>query len=285
MAISEAFIYRMSITRAQSLSLVVLMVALDWLLRNKIKRLAGLAFVYVWLYNAFPLLLIVAGVFVAARWILERKLDLRPLVSVGAGTFLGLIINPYFPYNIIFAVQHILPKLFEPTSVSVGSEWYPYTTAQLLENSLLALAAFVSGALALGLQEKRIDLRTLVSFLLAGVFGLMMFQSRRFIEYFPPFALVFAAFAWAPIMGQAKIRLRGLSIQLASLVFDLDSYSRRLVYFPGFTGRACKHPSHTRPTPMLRPGWLRTRLRARACSRPIGMISLAFSSITRRTPT
>lgn len=221
MAISEAFIYRMSITRAQSLSLVVLMLALDWLLRNKIKRLAGLAFFYVWLYNAFPLLLIVAGVFVAAKWILERKLDLRPLVSVGAGTFLGLIINPYFPYNIIFAVQHILPKLFEPTSVSVGSEWYPYTTAQLLENSLLALVAFVSGALALGLQDKRIDLRTLVSFLLAGVFGLMMFQSRRFIEYFPPFALVFAAFAWTPIMSLAKIRLRSLSIQLASLIMIL----------------------------------------------------------------
>ncbi len=40
MAVSEAFIYRMSITRAQSLSLVVLMVGLDWLLRKKYKRLA-----------------------------------------------------------------------------------------------------------------------------------------------------------------------------------------------------------------------------------------------------
>ena len=31
--VSEAFIYRMSITRAQSLSLAVLMLAFDWLLR------------------------------------------------------------------------------------------------------------------------------------------------------------------------------------------------------------------------------------------------------------
>jgi hypothetical protein len=28
----------------------------------------------------------------------------------------------------------------------------------------------------------------------------MLFQSRRFIEYFPPFALIFAAFAWSPLL-------------------------------------------------------------------------------------
>jgi len=28
----------------------------------------------------------------------------------------------------------------------------------------------------------------------------MLFQARRFVEYFPPFALIFAAFAWAPLL-------------------------------------------------------------------------------------
>jgi hypothetical protein len=32
------------------------------------------------------------------------------------------------------------------------------------------------------------------------MFGLMLFESRRFVEYFPPFALIFAAFAWAPLL-------------------------------------------------------------------------------------
>ena len=209
-AVSEAFLYRMSITRAQSLSLAVLMLGVDWLLRGKHLRLAVLAFVYVWLYDAFPLLGIVSVVYVTASWLMHRKLDLRPVLFTGIGTALGLVINPYFPHNIVFAVQHILPKLFEATSVSVGSEWYPYTTAQLLENSPLALAAFFSGALALGLSGKRIDLRTLVSFALACLFGLMLLQARRFVEYFPPFALVFAAFAWAPVIEnfrtQASIR-------------------------------------------------------------------------------
>ncbi len=115
-----------------------------------------------------------------------------------------MIINPFFPYNIIFTTSHILPKLFETTSISVGSEWYPYNTAQILKNSLIALVAFISGTFAMGFHAKRMDIRTAVSFVLSVLFGLMLFQSRRFIEYFPPFALIFAAFAWTPLIQSAR---------------------------------------------------------------------------------
>lgn len=206
-AVSEAFIYRMSITRAQSLSLAFLMVGLDWLLRKKYKRLAVLGFAYVWLYDAFPLLGVFALVVFLARWADERKPDLRLLLYPGIGVGLGLVINPYFPHNIVFAVQHILPKLTETTAVRVGNEWYPYDTAVLLKNSPLALAAFISGGLALGLGGKRMSLSTLVGFLLASLFGLMLMQSRRYIEYFAPFALVFAALAWSPVMASLQARL------------------------------------------------------------------------------
>jgi hypothetical protein len=32
----------------------------------------------------------------------------------------------------------------------------------------------------------------------------MLFQSRRFIEYFPPFALIFSALAWAPLLAAQR---------------------------------------------------------------------------------
>lgn len=202
LAVSEAFIYRMSITRAQSLSLAVLALGVNWLLQGRYKLLMVLAFAYVWLYDAFPLLIIFAGLYVFAGWLIEKRLDLRPVLFTGIGTALGLVFNPYFPHNIVFGTLHILPKLFETTGVSVGNEWYPYETAQLLKNSPLALAAFLGGGLALGLSGKRMDLRTAFSFFTAVLFGLMLFQSRRFIEYFPAFSLVFAAFAWTPLFEQ-----------------------------------------------------------------------------------
>ncbi|MBI5352303.1 MAG: hypothetical protein HZB50_06655 [Chloroflexi bacterium] len=223
-AVSEAFIYRMSITRAQSLSLAVLMLGLDWLLRKKYKRLAVLGFVYVWMYDAFPLLGVFAMIVFAARWVIERKPDLRLLLYPGIGIVIGLFINPYFPHNIIFAVQHILPKLMETTTVRVGNEWYPYDTATLLTNSPLALAAFVSAGLALGLSGKRADPPTIISFLIASFLGLMLLQSRRYIEYFAPFALVFAAFAWSPVMASQSASDRNrlqkwLPVLILSLVF------------------------------------------------------------------
>jgi hypothetical protein len=211
LAVSEAFLDRMSIPRAQSLSLAFLVLGLHWCLTGKYQRLAPLAFLYVWMYDAFPLILAIAALYTFAVGLIERRLELHPVLYAGLGIILGLLINPYFPHNLVFIYRHLLPKLSEMTAVSVGSEWYPYDSAQLLGNSLLALAGFGSGVVALGLQERRMDTRTATSLFLALLFGLMLFQARRFIEYFPPFALIFTAFAWTPLIEAFRNRERVLN--------------------------------------------------------------------------
>lgn len=200
LGISEAFLYRMSITRAQSLSLALLALGILWLLERKYVHLAILAFVYVWMYDAFPLFVALGVLYVLAVVLVEKRLEVQPLFYIAAGILLGLLINPYFPDNVIFSIRHMLPKLTDATAVRVGNEWYPYETGQLLENSLPALAAFASGILALGLSGKKMDVRTAFALLISLLFGLMLFQARRFVEYFPPFALIFAAFAWTPLL-------------------------------------------------------------------------------------
>jgi hypothetical protein len=200
LGISDAFLFRMSITRAQSLSLGMLALAYAWLLEGKYKHLAVLGFLYVWMYDAFPLLLALAVLHFLAVALTERRFEFRPLLYTSAGILLGMLINPYFPDNLIFSYHHMLPKLADATSVRVGNEWYPYDTKQLLDNSLPALVAFASGVLALGLSGRKMDVRTALGLFLALLFGLMLFQARRFVEYFPPFALIFAAFAWAPLL-------------------------------------------------------------------------------------
>lgn len=223
LGISDAFLYRMSITRAQSLSLGILALGLAWMLEGKYKRLAVLSFVYVWAYDAFPLMLSLVVLHMLAVAMIERRLEYRPLMWAGIGIALGVIINPYFPANLVFTYRHLLPKLVEATSVSVGNEWYPYETAQLLENSLPALVAFVSGALALGLTGRKMDVRTATAFLIALLFGLMLFQARRFVEYFPPFALIFAAFAWAPLFLDTETDPALQQNQRRSFWIDLQS--------------------------------------------------------------
>jgi len=198
LGISDAFLYRMSITRVQSLSLAFLVIGFAWMLEGKYKHLAVLSFLYVWMYDAFPLILAIAGLHFLSVLLMERRLEFRPLLWSGLGVMAGLIINPYFPNNLIFTYHHLLPKLLDATSVNVGNEWFPYDTGQLLKNSLPAFVAFSSSTLALGLAGRKMDLRIATSFLIALLFGLMLFKARRFVEYFPPFALIFAAFAWHP---------------------------------------------------------------------------------------
>lgn len=202
LAVSQAFLFRMSITRAQSLSLGVLALGLHWMLTGKYIRLLPLAFFYVWMYDAFPLLPVIAGLFTVAVWLVERRFEFRPLIFSAVGVVLGLIINPYFPVDFIFIFRHLLPKLTETTQISVGNEWYPYTTQQLLENSPFALLAFVAGIFAMGLSNRRMDVRTAMALLLSLLTATMLFRSRRFIEYFPAFTLIFAAFAWTPLFAE-----------------------------------------------------------------------------------
>jgi hypothetical protein len=200
LVISAAFLYRMNMPRAQSLSLAILVLGLNFLLHKKYKFLLPLSFIYVWTYDGFPLILILTGVYIVSAWMIDRKLNLLPLYYVVGGVSLGLLINPYFPHNVIFSFRHTLPKLISATSVRVGNEWYPYNTGQLLENSLLALIVFMSGIVALGLRSQRMDARTATALFMTFISGLLLFQARRFIEYFPPFALIFAAFAWTPLI-------------------------------------------------------------------------------------
>lgn len=199
LAVSEPFLYRMSMPRAQSMALLLLILGLHWMLQERYRLLLPLGFVFVWAYNGFPLLLVLAAVYAASTYLLTRRIAWPALAYPAAGIALGLLVNPYFPQNLQFIIGHLSPKL-GGSETAVGNEWSPYRTLTLLENSGFALLAFVAGALALGWAGRRIDRPTLVALGMAVITGYMLFESRRFVEYFPAFALLFLAFAAAPLL-------------------------------------------------------------------------------------
>jgi hypothetical protein len=185
-----------------------------------------LSFIYLWLYNGFPLILVVVGSYVMARLIVDYHFDWQPLAYTGMGIALGLVINPYFPDNLLFTYDYLWLKVINPGEVRVGQEWYPYNTWVLFENAWPALILFLSGAFVLGLREQRLDSATATLFLAAALFGLMLFKSRRFIEYYPAFVLLFAALAWAPLLKrwqQIGFRwARGIPLALVLIIISLS---------------------------------------------------------------
>jgi hypothetical protein len=204
---SSAFVYRLSMPRAQSLSLLWLLVALALLLAGRHPWLLPLGATYVWLYDAFPLVLLVAGSYFVAARVLEGEWRPGAVAYPALGVAIGLVLNPYFPWNLAFLYHHLVAKV-GPTAVPVGNEWYPYDGTQLLGLAGPALAALVAGAVGLGLAGRRMSLGAACCLALAAAFGYLLLGSRRFVEYFPPFAVLFCAFAWQPLLAEASVRPR-----------------------------------------------------------------------------
>lgn len=194
-AISPAFLYRMSMIRAQSLSLCVLLFLCMAMLQRKPKLVAALCFIYVWTYNAFPLVFIAGLCFAGAEWFSRKKVTLSLIAAIVVGTTAGVLINPYFPENVFFLFHHLVDK-FQPKgyAVAVGNEWYAYPPHQFLQNAtapllLLALTSVMS------LPRSRVDIRVVFYLFMSICFLILFLKSRRFVELFPPFALL--AFAWS----------------------------------------------------------------------------------------
>lgn len=195
-ALSTPFLYRMLMIRTQGAAVLLLLITLQVLFQRRYLWLILLAFAFTWLYNGFVLLPAIVGLYAVASWITDRHILWRPIAFAVAGIALGLVINPYFPQNIAFILDHLGEKVDIGSSVRVGNEWYPYTTGELMENSLGALIAMAAGVLAGSFRKLGRDQIETTLLFVALLTLYMVFRSRRFIEYYPIFALLFCAAAW-----------------------------------------------------------------------------------------
>jgi hypothetical protein len=131
-----------------------------------------------------------------AHYLVEKTIEYKLVVGVGVGLAAGLIINPYFPRDILFIWNHLVPKLFAAEyATSVGREWYPYNSWAFFTLSLAAIVAYLGAILITNRNEWLEDKGRLFWFLVSTMYLVLLLKSRRFVEYFPPTAVVFFAFS------------------------------------------------------------------------------------------
>ena len=236
-ASSEPFLYRMSMTRAPALSLALLGVGAWLILKSKPLLLGLLSFVFVWSYSLFPLIMAFAVAHAIAIYLAERRFEVRSILSTGIGIVAGLVINPYFPKNLTLFREHLLMKTGGTYAVDVGVEWYPYETWVIIGSSALAFIIFFAGLLAFEYRSRVRDSKPLFFLLVSTMFLLMAFKSRRFIEYWPPFAVAFAAFTISPKLEtvnfawMARTRDRAIAALAASALIVVAVVGMCLVVF------------------------------------------------------
>ncbi|MCX6779549.1 MAG: hypothetical protein NTU97_05000 [Candidatus Magasanikbacteria bacterium] len=129
------------------------------------------------------------------------------MLSIGGGLSLGLLINPYFPHNLLFYWQQIIQigLVNYQNTIQVGMEWYPYDPLELLANNififLLGILSFVFLLYKIKYKQqiesqniKERFLKIFTLFIFSGILCLLTLKSQRFVEYFSPFAVLASAF-------------------------------------------------------------------------------------------
>ena len=199
LACSAPFLFRMNMAKAPPLAIIFLVIAIHLFFQRKYTLLLPLALVFTWTYDLFVLLIMATVFWVVTIAITEQRFEWRPLVFVLAGCAAGLIINPYFPKNLLQLAEHMKIKLtMSDFDTKVGSEWYPYDSWEFLGNSAVACMAMFVGYVTFEPSERRRAHYPIFLLLLSTALMIMTARWKRIAEYWPPFAVLFAGFTLQP---------------------------------------------------------------------------------------
>lgn len=212
--------FRLTLIKANSLSLIIIYLLIYALFYKKIKLIAVLGLIFVWSYGGWPLSIIIVFGYLLANKIYDylhtNKLKLfwhqtihtfhhqkkftnswKILSALLIGLILGIVINPYFPQNLYFYYQQIIQigLVNQSGQFPVGGEWYGTSIMHIISSMP---HVFVFAALAfiiLFFNYEKISRKTWFGLILMLIFTLMTLKSRRYIEYLAPFTLLFTACA------------------------------------------------------------------------------------------
>jgi hypothetical protein len=205
LACSAPFLFRMNMAKAPPVAIVFLVIGIHFLFSKRYWPLIIVALLFTWAYDMFVLLLLAALIWVGVIAWSERRFEWRPLLWVFLGTIAGLVINPYFPHNLQLLFEHATIKLTAAEfNTKVGSEWYPYDSWEFIGNSVVACAAMVTGYIAFDPADRKRAHYPLFFLVMSTALMLMTARWKRIAEYWPPFAVMFAAFSLQPWLDGAR---------------------------------------------------------------------------------
>ncbi len=204
---SASFTFRLGLVKANSLSLIVLLCIIMAVLNHRWWLVAILQALYVWLYGGWILGVAIISIY----WVLTlftggwRQLfswthnpGWRLLISAFGGTVIGLVFNPYWPYNLYFYWQQIfqIGVINYAGRVNVGAEWLSLTFRDVVLFHLYSLTLVVIIFIFSWRQRKRWNITTWWMIILATLFFIATIKSRRYIEFSAPFLLLAAGSIW-----------------------------------------------------------------------------------------
>ncbi|PWB38827.1 MAG: hypothetical protein C3F02_01925 [Parcubacteria group bacterium] len=214
-----ALTFRLSLIKVNSLSLIVIWFLLYAIFFRKIWLTAILGSIYVWLYAGWPLAIFIVLLYALTDWFYHRYHTsrihfawnkiihffrgdqkqfkmIRLSLALLLGIVLGIIFSPYWPSNLYFYYQQFfqIGVLNLGNQLPVGNEWYGVSLLRAISyGPLLFIGAFTT-FIFLSFNLKKVSLKTWFTFILTFIFLVLTIKSRRYVEYYLPFGLLFCAY-------------------------------------------------------------------------------------------
>lgn len=195
------FIMRLSLAKASPLALVMLLLGVLMIVKKNYWGLYAVAMIYVWSHGGFILIFFLAGLYFLLinlyNWTMTRNLSWRGIggvVASGAGIATALVFNPYFPENINFYWQQVVEigLMNYQKYFGVGAEWYPYNVFNLVGGVNFIFVLLILAVLITVFHYHRQKFRNWYFLMIICLFLLFTLKSRRYVEYFVPFAFIWS---------------------------------------------------------------------------------------------
>jgi hypothetical protein len=224
--LSAAFLFRLTILRPHMLAVLFFCLLLSAILHNRPKMAALAAAGFALSYHAFYIVGMVAGV----AWLFRRRLGpggAHYWLWCLAGLVAGIILNPYFPSNVVMSWIHLQLALgIDPPPGAVsGMEMTP-----MVWTSFLLVYGFVPASLvaaALAMKFRRMDDCPEVTgfwflFALTLLLAVLAAKSARAMEYAVPASILMVGYCarvtgfrwWIPFNLVLLLACQGYSAEL-----------------------------------------------------------------------
>lgn len=220
---SSALMYRFMLPRQMPITISLLLLTIYFLQEKKYWYLGITSLIFSLFYSGFILQLLIIGVYFWINYVFSKKIEYKLLLYPLIGSFLGLVINPYFPQNISFLYSQIFEVNLASNLFNV--EWKPWTIIEFLKNNILTMI-YLSATLLILIKNKKLSKNNFFFFSVAIFFFGYTLLARRMQEYLVPFSIL--ALVFVIKNSEFKIQntkyLKILGITLITVLVTVNSF-------------------------------------------------------------
>lgn len=199
--VTDYFNGRLLLPRAYILSILFSLIGFYLIFKKKYLWIFIISFLYGLITVEAPLIIFIALAFTVLEGLREKKVDFKPLISTIFGVLAGLVIRPDFPNSFYLIYHSIFSVLFlrlTGVKLDFGGELSRPFAGSIRDNPLLFLTFTLPfyWIISVFIQKKwrKISPLLLSLFFFSLFFTLLSFGvGSRFVEYWVPFSLLFAA--------------------------------------------------------------------------------------------